>query len=236
MTSFSLEKKQSAFQKMLPKMEVHYNGTGKNIHFMRARDPMRSVPSSVVSNYQAIHARCGGASAYFVYNPMVDLNKSRSSGQEAMGTTHFDVSSVKYAIRTLFVPFRSEPSYTEGMQQSDWYKDVKFVFVSEAHAIYMQRHLDWVPANVVVIFPICYRDTVENGYNFTEVESFGFFHSPQTEYIPYKNMDLSCCPLFFGTESDYNSLLEELKLTNEPQKNPDELHDQTKKRVRTNED
>jgi len=59
---------------------------------MRARDPMRSVPSSVVSNYQALHSRHGGPSAYFVYNPMVDLNKSRSSGQEAAGTTHFDVS------------------------------------------------------------------------------------------------------------------------------------------------
>ena len=238
MTSFSLEKKQLMLQNMLPKMDIHYNGTRKNVHFIRARDPIRSIPSSVVSTYYGLHAgRGGGLSAYFMYNQMEDLNKKRKTGQEPDGVTHFDVSVHKHPIRLLFVPFHHDPGYTEGMQEADWYKDVKFVFVSEAHAIYMQQHIGWIPANVVVLFPICYNDVIENGMMYTEVESFGILHSSETTYLPNSDKDLTLCPLFFGTEEEYNILLEEAKSTNQSQPSEEALYDQTtKKRIRVNED
>ena len=238
MTSFSLEKKNAALQLLMTKMDkIHYNGTGKYVHLLPSRDTSRSIPSTNASLYESLSAY-KSKRAYFLNNDMVGLQTSRKSAHEAAVTECYDISSCARPVRTLFVPFQYEPSYTEGMQAADRFNDVKFVFVSQMHALYMHMYQGLIPANVVVLFPLCYTDVVENGYIVTMVESIGVLHSSQTTYTPYKDMFWSeGCQLFFGTEEEYSALVEKSKSMNQPKPFEEEASsDQTKKRSRTNED
>jgi hypothetical protein len=55
------------------------------------------------------------------------------------------------------------------------------IFVSEAHALHIQTHRAWLPANVVVFFPLAYKYVVRAGQILTVVKTLGFIMSPHDD-------------------------------------------------------
>lgn len=202
MTEFSQKIKSEAIQKLVQnwKHNSMFNCSGYKVEFVSMPDCRRSCPSeSFHSKFLDWKELC----SYFVYDEPLAPSDMRAMPQQPK-IPYRDTTQdceMRYPTRVLFVPVEYQDSPDEKSPP------MVMVFVSEAHGMYIQQHRRWLPANVVIAFPINYRIEGDGPGVIMRVHSIGFITSPHTSLTKCANTDPYMCPLFFGIEANYEVLL-----------------------------